>query len=61
MSEPKLPPTSARPAPRRARPSRRGFLGGMLAVSLAAVLLPADRVVTPPRRWTGKARWIGHW
>jgi len=42
--------------------SRRGFLGGALAVTLAAALLPSDRVVTPKRKWeTGKTRWIGHW
>lgn len=42
--------------------SRRGFLGGALAVTLAAALLPSDRVVTPKKKWeTGKTRWIGHW
>jgi len=42
-------------------PSRRRFLGGALATALAATLLPADRIAVPPPRWTGKARWIGHW
>lgn len=42
--------------------SRRGFLGGALAVTLAAAVLPSDRVVTPKKKWeTGKTRWIGHW
>jgi hypothetical protein len=41
--------------------SRRGLLGGALAATLAATLLPADRVVVQPRPWKGKARWIGHW
>ncbi len=43
-------------------PSRRRFLGGALAATLAAALLPADRLVTPKPRWEiGKTRWIGHW
>ena len=42
--------------------SRRRFLGGSLAVTLAAVLLPKDRIVAPKKKWeTGKTRWIGHW
>ncbi|HUQ04858.1 MAG TPA: twin-arginine translocation signal domain-containing protein [Kofleriaceae bacterium] len=50
------------PATKHAKPSRRGFLGGALAVTLAAVLLPTDRAVTPKKKWeTGKTRWIGHW
>jgi hypothetical protein len=44
------------------KPSRRRFLGGALAATLAAVLLPTDRVVAPKKKWeTGKTRWIGHW
>ncbi len=47
---------------RTTKPSRRGFLGGALAVTLAAVLLPTDRTVAPKPKWeTGKTRWIGHW
>jgi hypothetical protein len=37
------------------------MLGGMLAATLAATLLPSDRIVVPHRPWKGKARWIGHW
>jgi hypothetical protein len=47
--------------PDKKRPSRRRFLGGSLAVTLAAVLLPADRPISRPLPYTGKARWIGHW
>lgn len=44
------------------KPSRRGFLGGALAVTLAAVLLPTDRTVPVKPKWeVGKTRWIGHW
>lgn len=46
--------------PRRGM-SRRGLLGGALAATLAASLLPADRIVVQPRPWKAKARWIGHW
>ena len=43
-------------------PSRRGFLGGALAATLAAVLLPTDTIVPPKKKWeVGKTRWIGHW
>ena len=42
--------------------SRRRFLGGALAATLAAVLLPADTVVPAKKKWeVGKTRWIGHW
>jgi hypothetical protein len=59
--------TARRPATRdratRYRgPSRRGFLGGALAATLAAALLPADRVVSHKPRWEQtRTRWIGHW
>lgn len=44
------------------RPSRRGFLGGALAIGLAAALLPADRAMVRPEPWKAhKDRWIGHW
>ncbi|HVK78254.1 MAG TPA: hypothetical protein VM734_33345 [Kofleriaceae bacterium] len=42
-------------------PSRRGWLGGVLATALAAVLLPEHlRRPRGPDRWKGKTRWIGH-
>lgn len=47
--------------PEKKAPSRRRFLGGSLAVTLAAVLLPADRPISRPMPYTGKSRWIGHW
>jgi hypothetical protein len=47
---------------KREKTSRRRFLGGTLAVTLAAVLLPKDRNVVAKKKWeTGKTRWIGHW
>ena len=42
--------------------SRRRFLGGALAATLAAVLLPTDRIVPKKPRWEQtKTKWIGHW
>jgi hypothetical protein len=63
MSPPRASPPakSSTPAP-AARPSRRGFLGGALALGLAAVLLPADRALVRPSPWKAhNDRWIGHW
>ena len=46
----------------KAKTSRRRFLGGALAATLTAVLLPTDRMVPAKPTWeTGKTRWIGHW
>jgi hypothetical protein len=59
MNEPRTP--AAKPEGERWRLSRRRLLGGALAATLAATLLPADRIVVPARPWKGKARWIGHW
>lgn len=47
------------PRSRPSRVSRRGFLGGALAATLAATFLRADRTMAPPP--PPKARWIGHW
>ncbi len=53
----------SQPKPKaKAKTSRRRFLGGALAATLTAVLLPTDRVVPKQAKWeTGKTRWIGHW
>lgn len=60
MSRPGATPPAQSPTP--PRPSRRGFLGGALAVGLAAALLPADRAMLRPSPWKAhKAIWVGHW
>ncbi|MBE7450304.1 MAG: hypothetical protein HS111_15830 [Kofleriaceae bacterium] len=46
--------TATRVGGRRLRPTRRTFLGGALAVTLVATLLPRD---PRPRK---KPIWIGH-